>query len=164
MVPTGPSALLLMGLDISKGNMLFSVRRNAEEVFKSREELFGEMSRAYLRSLWKDYQKKRQTYLKKRGKCGRQLVLPWGGWISPQESVSGAGNETRHPGKNSESDGSNCSDKFPPKYLPEMLPNLPPHYSSFPQISPSFHILRFKRAPQLRPSHKGCGKENISLF
>ena len=59
---------------------------------------------------------------------------------------------------------SNCSDKFPPKYLPEMLPNLLPHYSSFPQISPSFHILRFKRALQLRPSHKGCGKENISIF
>ena len=58
MVPTGPSALLLMGLDISKGNMLFSVRRNAEEVFKSREELFGEMSRDYLRSLRKDYKKK----------------------------------------------------------------------------------------------------------
>ena len=59
---------------------------------------------------------------------------------------------------------SNCSDKFPPKYLPEMLPNLLPHYSSFPQISPSFHILRFKRALQLRPSHKGCGKENISIL
>ena len=118
MVPTGPSALLLMGLDISKGNMLFSVRRNAEEVFKRREELFGEMRREYLRSLWKDYQKKAKIF-EKRGKCGRQLVLPWGGWISPQESVSGAGNETRHPGKNSESDGSNCSDKFPPNICPK---------------------------------------------
>ena len=64
MVPTGPSALLLMGLDISKGNMLFSVRRNAEEVLKSREVLFGEMSRAYLRSLWKDYQKEAKIFEK----------------------------------------------------------------------------------------------------
>ena len=107
---------------------------------------------------------KKGKIFEKRGKRGRQLVLPWGGWISPQESVSGAGNETRHPGKNSESDSSNCPDKFHPKYLPKMLPNLLPHYSSSPQISPSFHILRFKRAPQLRPSQKGCRKENISLF
>ena len=64
MVPTGPSALLLMGLDISKGNMLFSVRRNAEEVFKSREDLFGEMRREYLRSLWKDYQKEAKIFEK----------------------------------------------------------------------------------------------------
>ena len=58
----------------------------------------------------------------------------------------------------------NCSEKFPPKYLPKMLPNLLPHYSSFPQISPSFHILRFKRAPQLRPSHKGCGEGKFLYF
>ena len=30
--------------------------------------------------------------------------------------------------------------------------------------SPSFHILRFKRAAQLRPSHKGCGRENFLNF
>ena len=88
-----------------------------------------------------------------------QLFLPWDGRISPQESVGGAA-ATKHdtPGKNSESDASNCSDKFPPNI--GTFPNLLPHYSR----SPSFHILRFKRAAQLRPSHKGCGRENFLNF
>ena len=96
-----------------------------------------------------------------------------------RKKVSAAKHDT--PGKNSESDASNCSDKFPQKYwnFPKFASNIGA-FPNLPQIlelsqicfriirvssrSPSFHILRFKRAAQLRPSHKGCGRENFLNF
>ena len=48
---------------------------------------------------------------------------------------------------------------MPPSFSP------PSSSSVFPKcLLPSFHILRFKRAAQLRPSHKGCGRENFLNF
>ena len=133
-----------MGLDISKRNMLF----------QEKKDICG-----------KNYEKSLAFFLlKNEGNAASSCCSPGVGGFHHKKVSAVPATKPDTPGKNSESDSEQLFRKFPPKYLPKMLPNLLPHYSSFPQISPSFHILRFKRAPQLRPSHKGCGEGKFLYF
>ena len=89
MVPTGPSALLLMGLDISKGNMLFSVKIK----------LRGGVQ--FVVTLLK---KVRQKYLRNEGNAASSCCSPGVGGFHHKKVSAVPATKPDTPGKNSESD------------------------------------------------------------